>query len=71
MRYQPESTRGTKAMRRRTPADVNAKPALMIVAGRRLPAFLPARSATANMLSESGAIERPASIALYSKTICR
>ena len=43
----------------------------MILLGRRSPARLPASSATANMLSESGAIDRPASIALYSSTICR
>ena len=39
--------------------------------GRRRPAFFPASSAIANMLSESGAIVRPACIALYSRTICR
>ena len=39
--------------------------------GRRPPALRPATSATANMLSDSGASERPASIALYSRTICR
>ena len=39
--------------------------------GRRLPALFPASSATANMLSESGARDRPASMALYSSTICR
>ena len=31
----------------------------MILPGLRLPAFFPATSATANMLSESGAIDRP------------
>ena len=41
------------------------------LATRRLPARLPVRSATPNIVRESGAIERPASIALYSKTICR
>ena len=43
----------------------------MILLGLRLPAFRPATSATTNMLSESGAIESPASIALYSSTIWR
>jgi hypothetical protein len=42
----------------------------MILLGLRF-AFRPASKATANMLSESGARERPASIALYSSTICR
>ena len=49
----------------------SAKPNLTMLAGRRSPAFLPARSATANMLSDSGAIESPAWRALYSSTICR
>ena len=35
------------------------------------PARRPASIATANMLNDSGAIERPACIALYSSTICR
>ena len=39
--------------------------------GRRWPARFPARRATANMLSDSGASDRPASIASYSRTICR
>ena len=39
--------------------------------GRRFPARFPARSAIPNMLSESGARDRPACIALYSSTICR
>ena len=39
--------------------------------GRRLPAFRPARIATPNMLSESGARVNPVSIALYSSVICR
>ena len=43
----------------------------MIALGRRDPARLPARSATANIVSESGAIDRPVCIALYSSTICR
>ncbi len=43
----------------------------MIAAGRRRPARRPATSAMANMLSDSGAIDRPACMALYSSTICR
>ena len=43
----------------------------MITLGRRPPALRPATIATANMLSDSGASESPASIALYSRTICR
>ena len=39
--------------------------------GRRAPAFLPASSATPNIVSESGAIDRPVCSALYSSTICR
>ena len=42
-----------------------------MLAGRRLPARRPATSATANMLRESGAMDSPASRALYSSTICR
>jgi hypothetical protein len=58
-------------MRTTIPTDTSANPSRMMLLGRRFPAFLPARSATANMLSESGARERPACIALYSSTICR
>ena len=43
----------------------------MMLAGRRLPARLPATSAVANIVSDSGAIVRPVSSALYSRTICR
>ena len=43
----------------------------MMLLGLRRPARLPASSATANMLSDSGASERPASSASYSSTICR
>ena len=43
----------------------------MMLAGRRLPARLPATSAVANIVSDSGASVRPVSIALYSRTICR
>src|SRR6185312_2012705 len=40
-------------------------------AGVRLAALFPATTATANMVSESGASDRPAFSALYSSTICR
>ena len=43
----------------------------MTLAGRRFAARFPATKAVANMLSDSGARDRPASIALYSSTICR
>ena len=46
-------------------------PSRMMVAGRRLPAFLPASNATANMVRDNGASDSPACIALYSSTICR
>ena len=53
------------------PTARSRKPNRMMLLGRRSPAFFPASSATANMLSESGASDRPACIALYSSTICR
>ena len=43
----------------------------MIAAGRRSPAFLPATMAAANMVSDRGASDRPASRALYSSVIWR
>ena len=43
----------------------------MMLLGRRFPAFFPASNAIPNMLSESGARDRPACNALYSSTICR
>jgi hypothetical protein len=46
-------------------------PTRMMRLGLRLPALFPASSATANIVSDSGASERPASIALYSSTIWR
>ena len=54
-----------------SPSVLSANPARTRDAGRRLPALRPARIATANMLSESGASVRPACIALYSSVICR
>ena len=53
------------------PSDSRANPNRMMALGRRLPARLPASTATPNMLSDSGAIDRPDSMALYSSTICR
>ena len=49
----------------------SANPIRTTALARLCPARLPASSAIANMLSDSGAIESPASIALYSSTICR
>ncbi len=43
----------------------------MMLLGRRSPAFLAASIVIPNMLSESGARERPVCMALYSSTICR
>ena len=40
-------------------------------AARRFPALFPASNATANMLSDRGASDSPASIALYSSVICK
>ena len=70
VRYQPESAMGTIGTMIARPATASAKPHRMMFAGRRLRPR-PASSATTNMLSESGAIERPACSALYSNTICR
>ena len=67
----PEFARGTIGIRIRRPAVRSAKPTRMMLLGRRRPALLLARSAVANIVSESGASDRPASIALYSNTICR
>ena len=53
------------------PISRSAKPARMMLLGRRLPERLPARIAVANMLSDSGARDKPACSALYSRTICR
>jgi hypothetical protein len=53
------------------PMVLRAKPTRTILAGRRLPAFRPASNAIPNMESDSGARERPACMALYSKVICR
>ena len=53
------------------PTSASPNPTRMMLAGRRLPALFPASSATANMVSESGAMDRPACIALYSSVTCR
>ena len=65
------SPRGTIAISPAMPTGRSAKPSRMMLLGRRAPAFLPASSATPNIVSESGAIDRPVCIALYSSTICR
>ena len=69
--HQPESARGTIGSSTRMPSESSAKPARMMLAGRRSPARLPASIATKNMLSDSGASDRPACSALYSSTIWR
>jgi hypothetical protein len=71
IRYQPESARGTTGISSSVPSVKIPNPRRMMLLGRRPPAFFPATSATPNMLSESGARDRPASIAVYSSTICR
>jgi hypothetical protein len=70
-RYQPEVARGTIGSTTTIPIVNSANPARMRLAGRRFPALFPASRATANMLRDSGAMDRPAPIALYSSTICR
>ena len=68
---QPEVARGTMGRRLAKPIASRTNPTWMTMAGRRLPERLPASSATANMLSDSGASDSPARIASYSSTICR
>ena len=71
-RSQPESARGTIGIRISMPSVSSANPDADDAARHAAcPPFFPASIATANMLSESGARERPACIALYSSTICR
>ena len=53
------------------PTKRSANPARIRIAGRRRPARRSASRATANMLSDSGASDRPACMALYSSTIWR
>ena len=62
--HQPLSTRGTIGMIASIPMLSSANPIRMRPAGRRFAARWPARVATANMLSESGASARPACSAL-------
>ena len=69
--HHPESARGTSGSNTIMPAVSSTNPQRMMTLGRRRPARFPATMATANMLSDSGASERPACIALYSSTICR
>ena len=68
--HQPEVASGTSGTRMPSPATSRMNPTRMRFAGRPL-ALRPARIATKNMLSDSGAIDSPASRALYSSTICR
>ncbi len=68
---QPESARGTIGMSSSIPTVTSPDPARMMLAGRRPPARLPATSAVANIVSDSGASVRPVCMALYSRTICR
>ena len=68
---QPESARGTIGISATMPMVSSPDPARMMLAGRRPAARLPATSAVANIISDSGAIVRPVSSALYSRTICR
>ena len=70
-RYQPLSTRGTMGMMIAIPTAASRNPARMMAAARRLPARFPAMTATANIVRDSGASDRPACIALYSSVICR
>ena len=67
----PDDARGTIGISTKSPSVKRANPARMMPAGRRVPARFPASNAIANMLSDSGAIDRPAPMALYSSTICR
>ena len=63
----PREARSELMMAR--PTVLSANPVRMIVAERRLPALRPARIATANMVSESGAMDRPVCNASYSSLI--
>ena len=69
--HQPESVRGTIGMISAIPTVLRANPTRMMSLGRRPPALRPASSATANMLSESGARVNPVFSALYSSVIWR
>ena len=68
---QPDSARGMTGMIVPIPTEVSAKPTRTMLAGRRFPDFLPASSATPNMLSDRGASDSPAFIASYSSVICK
>ena len=68
--HQPEVASGTSGTITPSPTTSRMKPSRMMFAGRPF-ARRPASSAITNMLSDSGAIDRPASSALYSSTICR
>ena len=63
-RYHPVLASGTIGISSTIAAATSANPTRMMLAGRRLPALLPAISATANMVRESGARDSPACSAL-------
>ena len=71
VRYQPEVASGTIGISNAMPAVLSANPVRISAAGRRFLALRPASMAMANMVSESGASDRPASSASYSSLICR
>ena len=60
-RYQPLSALGTSGIRMSRASVSAANPARMMLLGLRLPALLPASSATPNIVSDSGASDTPAS----------
>ena len=66
-RAQPEWVRGTSGTIAAIPTVLSPKPASTMLLGRRFPDLRPASSATPNMLSDSGASDKPACIALYSR----
>ena len=70
-RYQPEVARGTSGTRITRPTRRIANPARIRLAGRCPADRFPAMIAVANIVSDMGASVSPASIALYSNTICR
>ncbi len=69
--HQPESARGTTKISANVASAARAKPAWMILLGRRRPARLPTINATKNIESDIGVSVTPAWNALYSRTICR
>ena len=70
-RYQPESTRGTSGMIAAIPTVASTKPASTMCARAAVAALRRRAGPRRTCDSDSGASERPASIALYSSVICR